>query len=174
MHIRSLTLCALFSALLCVSAWIGIPLGDTVITMQTFSVFLALLLLGGQRGFVVCTVYLLLGAAGLPVFSGFRGGVGMLLGVTGGYLWGFLATALIYTLCGKRRMLGLILGLLACYTCGTLWFWQIYLDTDVPTALGAVALKCVVPYLLPDTLKLALAWFLAKRLKPFITLPSQA
>lgn len=174
MHIRSLTLCAVFSALLCVGAWIGIPLGDTVITMQTFSVFLALLLLGGKRGFVVCTVYLLLGAAGLPVFSGLRGGVGMLLGVTGGYLWGFLAMALIYSLCGKRHMLGLILGLLACYTCGTLWFWQIYLDTDVPMALGAVVLKCVVPYLLPDMLKLALAWFLAKRLKPFITLPSQA
>lgn len=159
---------------MCLCAWISVPLGDTVFTLQTFALFLTLLLLGGKLTFWVCAAYLLLGAAGLPVFSGFRGGVGMLLGPTGGYLWGFLAAAVIYALCGKRKWLSILLGLLGCYLCGTLWFWQIYLDTDVPMALGAVVVKCVLPYLIPDGMKLALAWLLSKRLRKFITLPSRA
>lgn len=158
---------------MCVCAWISVPLGDTVFTLQTFALFLTLLLLGGRLGFWVCCGYLLLGAAGLPVFSGFRGGIGMLTGVTGGYLWGFLAAAFVYALLEKLPLPGLILGLLACYGCGTLWFWQMYLDTDVPMALGAVIIKCVLPYLLPDGAKLALAWLLSKRLSRFITLPSR-
>ena len=158
---------------MCLCAWISIPLGDTVFTLQTFALFLTLLLLGGRLTFWVCAAYLLLGAAGLPVFSGFRGGIGMLLGPTGGYLWGFLASAVMYTLCGKRNWLGIFLGLLGCYLCGTLWFWQIYLDTDVPMALGAVVIKCVLPYLIPDGIKLTLAWLLSKRLQRFIKTPSR-
>ena len=158
---------------MCLCAWISIPLGDTVFTLQTFALFLTLLLLGGKLTFWVCAAYLLLGAAGLPVFSGFRGGIGMLLGPTGGYLWGFLASAVIYTLWGKRNWSGMLLGLLGCYLCGTLWFWQIYLNTDVPMALGAVVIKCVLPYLIPDGIKLTLAWLLSKRLQRFIKIPSR-
>ena len=143
-------------------------------TLQTFALFLSLLLLGGRLTFWVCAAYLLLGAAGLPVFSGFRGGMGMLLGPTGGYLWGFLISSAIYALCPKRKILGLCLGLLGCYLCGTLWFWTLYLDTDVPMALGAVIIKCVLPYLVPDAIKLTLSLLLSKRLYKFITLPSGA
>lgn len=158
---------------MCLCAWICIPLGSTVFTLQTFSLFLTLLLLGGRRGFWVCCAYLLLGAAGLPVFSGFQGGVGVLLGPTGGYLWGFPVAALVCALLERHPLPGLILGTLACYVCGTLWFWRMYLDTDVPMALGAVAAKCVLPYLIPDGAKLALAWLLSKRLCKFITIPSR-
>lgn len=164
----------MFTALLCVCAWIGIPLGNTVFTLQTFGLFLTLLLLGGRRGLFVCCAYLLLGSAGLPVFSGFRGGLGMLTGATGGYLWGFLAAAFVYSLLEQFPLLGLILGLLTCYLCGTLWFLYLYLDTDVPMALGAVIAKCVLPYLIPDGIKLGLALLLSKRLHKFITLPSRA
>lgn len=173
MKIRNMALCALFAALLCICAWINIPAGDVAITMQTFGIFLTLGVLGGKRGTVAVALYLLLGLVGLPVFSGFRGGLGTLMGATGGYLFGFLFTALIYWLTaflGKEkdifRLMGMILGLLACYLCGTLWFRWGYLS-DGGLGWGAILLKCVVPYLLPDAAKLILAWLLSRRLRAF-------
>jgi biotin transport system substrate-specific component len=88
-----MTLAAFFAALITVCSWISLPVADIAFTMQTFGVFLALGLLGGKWGSVAIAIYLLLGAVGMPVFSGFRGGVGMLAGVTGGYLWGFSSSA---------------------------------------------------------------------------------
>lgn len=173
MKVRNMALCALFAALLCVCAWVSVPVGDAAITMQTFGIFLTLGILGGKRGSISVAIYLLLGIVGLPVFSGFRGGLGALMGVTGGYIAGFLATALIYwlvTALGKDkdlfRLLGLTLGLLACYLLGTLWFRYGYLSYG-GLSWGAILLKCVVPYLLPDAAKLILAWLLSRRLRRF-------
>lgn len=165
MGIRNLIRCALFAALLCLCAWLGIPAGGTVFTLQTFGVFLTLQLLGGKYGTAAIFVYLLLGAAGLPVFSGFQGGIGVLLGATGGYIWGFLAAGLVYWLAGRlfsHPMPGCILGLLVCYAAGTVWFALVYAPGS---SLWAVILQCVVPYILPDILKLLLSCLLAKRLK---------
>ena len=174
MKIRNMALCALFAALLCICAWISIPAGDAVITMQTFGVFLTLGVLGGKRGSLAVGIYLLLGIVGVPVFSGFRGGLGALMGTTGGYIAGFLATALIYwlvTTLGRNkeifRLLGMGLGLLACYLLGTLWFRFGYLSYG-GLSWGAILLNCVVPYLLPDTAKLILAWLLSRRLRQFV------
>lgn len=174
MKIRNMALCALFAALLCICAWISIPAGDMVITMQTFGIFLALGVLGGKRGSIAVGIYLLLGIVGVPVFSGFRGGLGALMGATGGYIAGFLATALIYwlvTALGRDkeifRLLGMVLGLLVCYILGTLWFRFGYLSYG-GHSWGAILLKCVVPYLLPDTAKLILAWLLSRRLRHFV------
>jgi len=168
--------CALFSALMCVCAWIAVPLADFAFTLQTFGLFLTLGLLGGKKGSIVCLVYLLLGAVGLPVFSGFRGGLGALLGTTGGYILGFLAAALVYWcvtgLLGKSlsiRLISLILGLFACYTFGTAWFLAVYLQGGTTIGLGAVLAKCVLPYLIPDGIKLVLALVLTERLKPMIS-----
>lgn len=166
-----MALCALFAALLAICGWIAVPAGDIVFTMQTFGIFLTLGLLGGKRGTLSILVYLLLGAAGLPVFSGFRGGIGALLGVTGGYLAGFLFTGLVYwlvTTCGGPKLLAMMLGLLTCYTFGTFWFRFGYLQSGSAIGIGAVLLKCVVPYLLPDGLKLALALLMTRKLKRFV------
>ena len=101
--LKGMILCALFAALMAVCSWITIPY-VVPFTMQTFGVFLALLLLGGKRGTICMAVYLLLGAVGLPVFSGFRGGVGALVGSTGGYLVGFIVSALLmWALSGFAR-----------------------------------------------------------------------
>ena len=163
-----MTLCSLFAALLAVCAWICIPLGDTVLTLQTFGVFLALLLLGGKWGSLSIFLYLLLGAAGLPVFSGFRGGLGAILGVTGGFLWGFLAMGLVYwALARFGKLPALLAGLAVCYGCGCLWF-SVYAGGG----LGFILLRCVVPYLIPDAVKLWLAFSLSKRLKKFLPLSS--
>ena len=164
-----MTLSSLFAALLAVCAWVCILLGDTVLTLQTFGIALCLLLLGGKWGSISIAIYLLLGAAGLPVFSSFRGGLGQLLGVTGGFIWGFLAMGLIYWLLARfGRIPALIAGLLACYGCGCLWF---YLYSG--GGLGFILLRCVVPYLIPDALKLWLALTLFRRLSKVITIPSR-
>ena len=157
---RQLTQTGLFAALIAICAWLSIPAGSITFSMQTFGIFLALLCLGGKWGTVSIFIYLLLGTAGLPVFSAFQGGFGVLLGVTGGYLWGFLFSGLLYwALEGFGKPIALIAGQLVCYLCASLWFlrWS-------GGGLGFVLLRCVVPYLIPDGLKLALAWYLSRRL----------
>ena len=169
MKSKYLALCALFAALTAVCAWICVPAGAVTFTLQSFSVSLSLLLLGGKWGSVSVFVYLMLGLVGLPVFSGFRGGLGMLLGPTGGYLSGFSLWALsfwgITALFGKKsRLPAVIIGQLLCYACGTAWMVLSYTQTRVIE----IMLTCVMPYLLPDALKITLAWLLAKRLMPRI------
>ena len=161
---RKLTRCALFAAMTALCAWIGVPLGHTVFTMQTFGILLALGLLGGKRGTISILCYLFLGAAGLPVFSGFRGGIGAILGPTGGYLWGFLATGLVFWLLEKwSRPAAMVAGILVCYACGTVWYM-----TYTGGALAAVLAQTVLPYLIPDAVKLILALRLTRRLKRFM------
>lgn len=173
MKARNMALCGLFTAVLAICAWISVPMGDTVITLQTFGIFLTLGLLGGKRGTVTVLVYLLLGAIGAPVFSGFRGGLGALLGTTGGYIFGFMSTSILYWIMTsikdtpRIRLIAMVLGLLLCYICGSWWYLTRYL-TAAQTTLGLVLLKCVVPYLIPDAIKLTLAWVLTGKLKRFV------
>ena len=166
MKLRNMTRCAVLAAVLAICAWLSVPMGDQAISMQTFALFLTLLLLGGRDGTATIVVYLLLGVAGLPVFSGFRGGIAVLLGPTGGYLWGFLGAAGLYWILERRTKpwLCMILGLLFCYVCGTVWYYYMY----TPGAIWPVVVTCVVPYLLPDGVKLLLALLLSQRLKQFV------
>lgn len=173
MKAKNMALSALFAALIALCAWITVPAADIAFTMQTFGVLLVLGLLGGKWGGVSVLVYLLLGAAGLPVFAAFQGGLGVLLGGSGGYIWGFLACAGVYwlitALLGEKRgrLPGMVLGLLACYVCGCLWYSLGYLGGG-SIGIAAAFVKCVVPYLLPDAVKLLCAYLLAKRLKRFV------
>lgn len=176
MKARNMARCALFAALLAICAWIAIPVGDVAFTLQTFGVFLTLGLLGGKLGTLSIVLYLLLGLVGLPVFTGFQGGAGVLLGTTGGYITGFLALGLVYWLLTglagngiKIRILAMALGLMTCYLFGTLWYRFGYLQGSSAMSMGLVLIKCVVPYLLPDAIKLALAAYLTNRLRPFIS-----
>lgn len=153
---------SLFASLIALCAWLSIPVGDIAFTMQTFGIFLTLGILGGKWGSLSILLYLLLGAVGLPVFSGFQGGIGTLLGVTGGYIWGFLLSGLVYWALerlGKPIAMGA--GMLVCYICGCGWF-LVYAGSGV--GLIAVVLKCVVPYLIPDAVKIGLALTLSRRI----------
>ena len=168
-----MVLASVFAALTAVCAWIALPIPPVSFTMQTFGVLMALGILGGKWGSVSILLYLAMGIIGLPVFSGFRGGLGALMDATGGYIAGFLAAALIYwlvTALGSDkelfRLLGMVLGLLCCYLLGTLWFRYGYLPGG-NLSWGAILLQCVVPYLLPDAAKLILAWLLGRRLRRF-------
>jgi len=160
-----MVLCALFAALIAVCAWISVPVGDIAFTLQTFAVFLTLGLLGGKRGGAAILIYLLLGAVGLPVFSGFRGGIGALAGVTGGYLWGFLAAALVYRVLERfGKLIAMVAGQLTCYLCGSFWFY-LYAGGG----LWLILLRCVIPYLIPDGVKIVLACTLTRRLARHLT-----
>ena len=175
MKTRDMALCALFAALLAVCAWLVIPAGDVPFTLQTFGVFAALGLLGGKRGTIAIAVYLLLGAVGAPVFAGFKGGVGALLGVTGGYLVSYLFMGLVVILAetwfGRSDLVFLISGVIAlvvCYAFGTAWFVVAYARTAGPISWAAALGKCVLPFVLPDLIKLALAVLLRARVGKYL------
>lgn len=176
---KDMTLTALFAVLMALCAWISIP-AAIPFTLQTFGLFMAMGMLGGKRSALTVTLYLLLGLIGIPVFSGFRGGLGILAGVTGGYLIGFLFAALVYWLItakSKGMMLpmiaGMAAGLLVDYTFGTAWFMLYYAKTNSAIGLGAALSMCVLPFVVPDLIKLGLAaalvnalWSRVKTLRP--------
>ena len=171
---QDLVCIALFAVLISVSAWITVPLA-VPFTFQTFAVFLTLMTLGGQRGLYAILVYLLMGLAGLPVFSGFQGGFGALLGAGGGYLMGFPVAAILYRWLrpvpdASRRadFLAALAGLLVCYVSGTLWFTWVYARSSGAPGLTTALSLCVFPFLVPDLIKLVLAAALARRLKPHL------
>lgn len=163
---RKLSRIALGAAALTLCAWIAIPT-PVPFTMQTMAVFTVAALLGPRLGCACVGVYLLLGAVGAPVFSGFRGGVQVLLGATGGYLIGFLLCAFVTGWTAQRSSsvyalaAGMAAGMFLCYAFGTAWYALVYANGGVK----AIVLTCVVPFLLPDGLKLFLSLLLVRRIQ---------
>lgn len=165
---------AICAALIAICAWITIP-AAVPFTLQIFGVFCVLGLLGGKRGTVAILVYLLLGAIGLPVFSGFNGGIGALLGTTGGYLISYILMGLIYWLAEKLfgtklavRIVAMLLGLLVCYAFGTAWFMTVYARKSGAIALGTALGWCVFPFIIPDLVKMGLAVLVSDRVRKFL------
>ena len=162
------------AALIAICAWITIPIGPVPFTMQTFAVITIAGLLGWKRGVASVFVYIALGALGAPVFSGFGGGIGVLAGVTGGYIVGFIFTALIVGLVADRfkgilpLALSMLGGILCCYAFGTIWFMIVYTRSTGAIGLVSILSKCVFPYILPDLIKIALGILLTKRLRKYI------
>ena len=118
---------------------------------------------------------MLLGAVGIPVFAQFTSGIGTLLGMTGGYILGFIFIGLIYWLAvklfGKKlwtEAAALVLGLIVCYAFGTAWFMHVYMQQSGAIGIAAALSWCVFPFILPDLAKLALALILARRIAPVL------
>ena len=165
---------AMFTVLIAICSWISIP--TTVpFTLQTFGVFVTVGVLGGKRGSLSVLIYLLLGAIGIPVFAGFTGGMGIVLGSTGGYIIGFLLSALLMwgmeKLLGKKTWvlaLSMMLGLLVCYIFGTIWFMLVYTRETGAIGLWTALGWCVFPFVIPDLVKIVLALLICKRLAKVI------
>lgn len=160
----------MFVALMAICSWISIPTA-VPFTLQTFAVFMTVAVLGVFRGTAAVVVYILLGTAGVPVFSGFSGGYGVVMGLTGGYIVGFVFTALItggiMKVFGKKisvMIIAMVLGLAACYAFGTAWFIYAYNRDNGAISVMAALSMCVFPYILPDCCKIGLAIVLDKRL----------
>ncbi len=179
---REICYMAMFVAIITVCAWISIPIGEIPVTLQTMGVCLAAGFLGWKRGTIAVAVYLLLGLCGVPVFSGFTGGFAKLTLPTGGYLVGFLFTAAIVgavsdfakirQFWGRTAVLvaAMALGIAVCYAFGTAWFMMLYKNADKTITVAGALMMCVVPYLLPDLVKIAAASVLVVRLKKYMKL----
>lgn len=172
MKTKNMILFALFAALTAVCSMISIPLPFTPvpINLATLSVFIAGGLLGSKGGSISQIVYVFLGAIGLPVFSNFSGGFGVIVGPTGGYIIGYIAAAWITGFVIEKHgqsfiknVIGMIAGLCACYTLGTFWFMYV-------TKMGLVEalFMCIVPFLIGDGLKIIAGSILVKKLRHLI------
>lgn len=170
--VKDMVFTAMFAALIAVCSIISIPIGEVPVTLQTFAICLTAAMLGWKRGTLAVFIYILLGAIGVPVFAGMSGGIGILAGPTGGYIIGFILTSLIVGFAADpwaRKALPLaiamVAGVLACYVTGTIWFM-------VVTGMGLVEslMLCVVPFLLFDAAKIALAVLLSNRLSKVVNL----
>lgn len=167
MKTNDLTLTAAMAALICVAGPLTVAIGPVPLSLASFAVYLAGAILGWKRGSLAVAVYLLIGLAGVPVFSGFSGGVQKLFGVTGGYLIGYVACALITGLfSGEPRVkkprpawmmaAGMVLGTAVLYAVGTAWFMA-----QTGNALAAALGMCVLPFLAGDAVKIAAASVIA-------------
>lgn len=179
--VRNMAFIAVMAALICVAGPFAVPMPGLVpISLATFAVYLAGGILGWKKGTIAVLIYVLLGAVGLPVFSGGAGGFAKLFGVTGGYIFGYIPCALLTGLFvdlffksgimksvaekkGFGKVLGwigavwavpvgMILGTLICYVFGTAWFM-----IATGTAFEAAMTACVIPFLPGDAIKIVCA-----------------
>ena len=171
---KDITAIPFSAALMCICSWISIP-GPVPFTLQTFAVFLSLGLFGGRRGCISVLLYIFLGCTGLPVFSGFSGGIGVFLGPTGGYIIGFLFSSLsvwlIFYLFGDKmyiRILAMFLGLAACYVSAILWLMTFYIKNVSVLSFTIAFTKYVLPFIFPDILKIFLSILITDKLKRYL------
>lgn len=157
--LKSITIVALMTALLCVLGPLSVPIGVIPISLSNLVICLFVILIGGKRASVSCVVYLLVGLVGLPVFSGFQGGAGKLFGPTGGYVIGFIFLALISGFFvekfeGKKLLyaVGMLIGTAVLYLFGTVWLaFQSGMSFGQALAVG------VIPFLPFDVIKIVIA-----------------
>ena len=176
-------LIAIFIALITICSWISITIGEIPYTLQTFAIFLVGGLLGAKRGTITVVLYILLGIIGVPVFYGFTSGIVKFIpntetGMTGGYIIGFIFTTIIIGVFKKisintenRRKKnmclfgGMLLGDIACFLFGTIWFWQF--NPMHIGLIGSITL-CVLPFIIPDLIKMILALIVIDRTEKYI------
>ena len=164
MKVKDLVYIAIFTSIICAMSLISIP--TTIpFTLQTLAVFLCMFMLKPVDAIISVLLYIFIGAIGLPVFSNFRGGFGVLAGPTGGYIIGFIIMPFM-RLIFKNKILSAIIGLIICYIFGTIWF--MLFNTSGIHSFWKILTICVLPFIIPDAIKMALAYLLSKRLK-FLT-----
>ena len=162
MKIKDLTRIALFVAVIIICSYIAVPF-VVPITMQTMGIFICTLYLGRKKGTLAILIYVLIGIIGIPVFSGMKGGIGVLLSPTGGYVTGFLLCGYITGLAFEKTnkaVLSCTLGLISLYAVGTVWFYIVN-----PVSLWGILSTCVLPFIIPDILKIFIAVYIKKVLR---------
>ena len=175
-NVKDTILCALFAAVCCVCSIITIPIGAVPITLSTFGIMVTALILGLKRGEISAAVFILLGAVGLPVFSGMNGGFGVLAGPTGGYIYSYLLMVPLIALFSKNlkksvkkiawAFLGCVLAIIICYFIGTVHFMIVMSAKGSNIGIFSALSLCVLPFIPFDLLKAVIAIIVAIRLKP--------
>lgn len=169
MKIRNMVFTALFAAVICAAApfIIILPFSPVPLSLATFVIYIAAVSVNWKTGMLAVVLYLLIGMIGLPVFSGFNGGLQKLAGPTGGFLIGYIPCTLIIGLIVDRYdnkkwlyPVSMILGTAALYACGTVWIM-----VSLKYTLTAALMACVVPFLIGDAAKIVLASVIAPILR---------
>lgn len=171
--VRELTTAALFTALTAVFSQVMIPIGAVPINLCTLAVFLTAALLPLKGAAASIASFILLGAAGVPVFAGFSGGIGKIFGPTGGYILAYLPAVLIIGALLKKfgrtkvsLSLSMLAGLVLIYLCGTLWYMFVSKSAE---GFYSALTACVLPFIPWDILKIAAAVVLSLRLQKILT-----
>lgn len=179
MKTKTICFVALFSALLCVLAPISIPMVPVAITLGTLGVYIIGALLDWKRGPLVIIIYIVIGGLGLPVFSSYSGGLGKLVGPTGGYIFGYILCVLLQSIITTKYKyikwvypLSMIGGTALIYLFGTTYFMVVM---DGKYTIAQALLACVIPFLIGDTIKIIIASIigirLRKRVDTFLGIP---
>jgi biotin transport system substrate-specific component len=173
--VQNMVLVATFTALIIVCSWIRVPIEPVPFTLQTFAIFVTSGLLGSKRGALSVIVYVLLGLVGVPVFAGFSAGPSVVAGPTGGFIVGFIFTAIVTGAIMKAfsKMKGIMKFIMAavamfigdavCFIIGTVWF-MIIMNTGLAATFGI----CVLPYIIPDLVKIVVAVIVVDRMKRYV------
>lgn len=167
--IKEIVLIAIYIALLCVFSWTSIPF-VIPFTLQTFMIFVIGFTLSTRSALLTIIIYLLLGVIGVPVFSGFGSGISYILGPTGGFLISFVIQILFISLLSKKnettiyKIVISLISLFICYSIGLLWFMFVY---QTPLPFFDALSKVVLPFIVPDIVKMILALIVSKRLKAY-------
>ena len=162
-----LTSTAMMTAVLCILGPLSLPIGPVPVSLTNFAIYLLLYVLDAKRGAIACLLYILLGLAGLPVFSGFSGGPAKLLGPTGGYIIGFLPMTFLAGMAIERFCENRLLCILAMeastwilYLFGTAWLaYQAKMSFSAALAVG------VIPFLVVDLIKMIIAALLGPEIR---------
>jgi len=170
--VREMVYIALFTAIMCVIAPFSIPIGPVPLTFATLAVYLVATSLPLRATVASITLYIALGAFGMPVFANFEGGLQKLASASGGYIIGYLPCAAItaslirvfekkhFMRAGLSHAAGMAAGTVALYCCGTAWF---IFQTGNP--FGASVMLCVLPFIPGDAVKIAAAAVISPRLR---------
>lgn len=165
---QGLTLSAVFTGVIILCSWISVP-APIPFTLQALGIYICCGMLGGRLAFFSTATYVALGALGLPVLSGFQGGIGAIFGATGGFIMGFLLIPLSVWAVEKTPakkhslIIGAAVGTTLCNILGMLWYGLVYMKGTV--GLVAAFTICVLPYIIPDAVKLWVAHLVSKSIK---------
>lgn len=168
---KNMIICAVFAALLCIFSVMTIPIGVIPISMGIFGVILTSCILNRRMSVTSVFVYILLGAVGLPVFSGFKGGIAVIAGPTGGYITSYILVALFISTFARtlpqNKLLAILklclvsfVGVIICYLFGTLQFMAVA-HKDIMSSLAV----CVLPFVPFDIIKCVVASTVAYAVK---------
>ena len=167
MRTKKLVRCSLFAVLIGVASQINIPIQPVPLNLGLLAVLVSSGIQGVKYGTFSAILYILLGCCGVPVFASFRGGLGVIADVTGGYILGYGITALMSVLARDKKLPIMLvlyaLGVLFCYVTGTLWYVNLT-GTSVPVAVSL----CVIPFIPADIIKIIFGAFVTKKLKKLI------
>ncbi|MBQ5590854.1 MAG: biotin transporter BioY [Clostridia bacterium] len=174
--VKDLVLIALFAAICCVCGMITVPIGAVPITLATLGVMVSTMILGEKRAIISVILYIAIGLVGVPVFSSFQGGFGVIAGPTGGFIYSYIVMVPLVGIASKClnktlssgmfTMIGCLAALFVCYFLGLVHFMIVMSVKGESVGLFEALCVCVFPFIPFDIVKSIIAIVIAPRIKP--------